>query len=163
MWNLKKWYKWTYLQNRSWITDVNKKLVVIWRKEGNKLCDGDWHICTASLVAQTVKNLPTMQETWVQFLGWGDPLEKEIATHSSILAWRIPRAEEPVRLQTTGSQRIVHVWVIDTHTANKNLLNSTGNSFQYTVMTYMGIESKKSIYVYMCNWPCCTAETNTTL
>ena len=44
----------------------------------------------ASLIAQLVKNLPTMQETWVQFLGWEDPLEKEMATHSSILAWRIP-------------------------------------------------------------------------
>ena len=44
----------------------------------------------ASLVAQLVKNLPTMQETWVRFLGWEDPVEKEMATHSSILAWRIP-------------------------------------------------------------------------
>ena len=50
-----------------------------------------------------------MQETWVQSLGWGDPLEKEMATHSSILAWRIPRAEEPGRLETMGSQRIGHV------------------------------------------------------
>ena len=49
----------------------------------------------ASLVAQLVKNLPAMQETWVQFLGWEDPLEEEMATHSSILAWRIPWTEEP--------------------------------------------------------------------
>ena len=49
----------------------------------------------ASLVAQLVKNLPAMQETWVQFLGWEDPLEKEMATHSTILAWRIPWTEEP--------------------------------------------------------------------
>ena len=49
----------------------------------------------ASLVAQTVKNLPTMWETWVQFLGQEDPLEKEMATHSSILAWRILWTEEP--------------------------------------------------------------------
>ena len=49
----------------------------------------------ASLVAQTVKNLPAMQETWVQSLDWEDPLEKEMATHSSILAWRIPWREEP--------------------------------------------------------------------
>ena len=47
----------------------------------------------ASLVAQSVKNLPAMQETWVRFLGWLDPLEKEMATHSSILAWRIPWTE----------------------------------------------------------------------
>jgi len=48
----------------------------------------------ASLVAQMGKNLPAMQETWVRFLGWEDPLEKEMATHSSILAWRIPWIEE---------------------------------------------------------------------
>ena len=58
----------------------------------------------ASIVAQLVKNLPAMQETWVQFLGWEDPLEKEMATHSSILAWRIPWTEEPGRLQSMGSQ-----------------------------------------------------------
>ena len=52
----------------------------------------------ASLVAQTVKNLPAMQETWVWFLGQEDPLEKGIANHSSILAWRIPWTEEPVGL-----------------------------------------------------------------
>ena len=50
------------------------------------------------LVTQTVKNLPAMQETWVQSLGWEDPLEKGMATHSSILAWRIPWTEEPGRL-----------------------------------------------------------------
>ena len=49
----------------------------------------------ASLVAQMVKNPPAMQETWVGSLGWGDPLEKGMATHSSILAWRIPWTEEP--------------------------------------------------------------------
>ena len=48
----------------------------------------------ASLMAQMVKNLPAMQETWVVSLGWEDPLEKEMATHSSILAWRIPWSEE---------------------------------------------------------------------
>ena len=62
----------------------------------------------ASLVTQLVKNLPAMRETWVQFLGWEDPLEKEMATHSSILAWKIPWTEEPVGLQSTGSQRYGH-------------------------------------------------------
>ena len=57
------------------------------------------------LIAQLVKNLPAMQETWVQLLGQEDPLEKEMATHSSILAWRILRAEEPGRLQSMGSQK----------------------------------------------------------
>ena len=55
-----------------------------------------------------VKNLPAVQETWVQSLGWEDPLEKEMATHSSILAWRIPRTEEPGGLQSMGSQRVGH-------------------------------------------------------
>ena len=58
----------------------------------------------ASLVAQMVKNLPAKQETRVQSLGQEDPLEKEMATHSSILAWRIPWTEEPSRLQSMGSQ-----------------------------------------------------------
>ena len=62
----------------------------------------------ASLVAQRVKRLPAMWETWVQSLGREDPLEKEMATHSSILAWKIPWREKPGRLQTTGSQRVRH-------------------------------------------------------
>ena len=62
----------------------------------------------ASLVAQAVKNLPAMQETRVQSLGWEDPLEKGMATHSSILAWKIPWTEEPGRLQSLGSQRVRH-------------------------------------------------------
>ena len=57
----------------------------------------------ALLVAQLVKNLPAMQETWVPSLRWEDPLEKEMATHSSILAWEIPWTEEPGGLQSIGS------------------------------------------------------------
>ena len=56
------------------------------------------------MVKKKKKNLPEMQETLVHFLGWEDPLEKRMATHSSILAWRIPWAEESGRLQCTGSQ-----------------------------------------------------------
>ena len=63
---------------------------------------------TASPVAQMVKNLPAMQETRVQSLGWEDPLEKEMATHSNILAGRIPWTEEPGKLQSIGSQRVGH-------------------------------------------------------
>ena len=63
---------------------------------------------TISLVAQTVKHLPTIRETRVQSLDWEDPLEKEMATHSNILAWRIPWTEEPGRLQSMGSQRVRH-------------------------------------------------------
>ena len=60
------------------------------------------------MVAQTVKRLPTVQETWVRSLGQEDPLEKEMATHSSTLAWRIPWTEERSRLQSMGSQRVGH-------------------------------------------------------
>ena len=62
-------------------------------------------------VAQTVKNLPAMQETQVQIPGWEDPLEKEMATHSSFIAWRIPWTEESDGLQSTGSQGVGHDWV----------------------------------------------------
>ena len=62
----------------------------------------------ASLVAQRLKRLPAMWEIWVRSLGWEDPLEKETATHSSILAWRIPWTEEPGRLWSVGSQRVRH-------------------------------------------------------
>ena len=75
-----------------------------------------YHHSLASLVAQTVKRLPAMtvkclpamRETRVQSLGWEDPLEKEMATHSSTLAWKIPRTEEPGRPQSLGSQRVGH-------------------------------------------------------
>ena len=59
-------------------------------------------------MAQTVKNPPAMQETQVRFLGGEDPLEKGMATHSSILAWRISWTEDPVGLQSMGSQRVGH-------------------------------------------------------
>ena len=58
------------------------------------------------MLTQVVKNLPTMQETWVRSLGWGDPLEKGMATYSSILAWSIPWTEEPDGLQSVGSQGV---------------------------------------------------------
>ena len=60
----------------------------------------------ASLVAQMVKNLPAMQDTWICSLGWENPLEEGMATHSSMPAWRIPWTEEPGRLQSVGSQRV---------------------------------------------------------
>ena len=59
-----------------------------------------------SLVAQTVKHLSTMQESWVRSLGWEDPLEKEMAIHSSTIAWKIPWTEKPGRLQFMGSKRL---------------------------------------------------------
>ena len=78
-------------------------------------CQGGWgkeegqtgkRVGRASLVAQMVKNQPAMQETWVRSLGWEDPLEEGMATHSSILAWRIPQTEDPGRLQSMGLQRV---------------------------------------------------------
>ena len=62
----------------------------------------------ASVVAQMVKNLPAMEETWVRSLGWEDPLAKGMATHSTILAWIIPWTEEPNGLKSTGWQRVSH-------------------------------------------------------
>ena len=59
-------------------------------------------------MAQMVKNLPATRETWVRSLGWEDPLQKEMATHSSILAWRIPWTEKPGGLQSIGFQRVGH-------------------------------------------------------
>ena len=68
------------------------------------MCD----VSLSCMVAQAVKHLPTMQETWVRSLGQEDPLEKEMSTHSSTLAWKIPWTEEPDRLQSMGSQRVGH-------------------------------------------------------
>ena len=65
---------------------------------------GEWHVP----VAQMVKNLPAMQETWVQSLDWKDLLEKGLATHTSVLAWKIPWTEEPRGLQSMGLQRVGH-------------------------------------------------------
>ena len=59
-------------------------------------------------MAQNVKNLPVMQETCARSLGWEDPLEKGMAIHSNILAWRIPWTEEPGKLQSMGSQKVGH-------------------------------------------------------
>ena len=72
----------------------------------------------ASLVAQRIKRLPAMWETWVWSLGREDPLEKKMATRSSILAWRIPWMEEPSRLQSMGSKRVGHDWATSLHFTN---------------------------------------------
>ena len=73
-------------------------------------------ILWASLVAQMVKNLSAMQETWVLSLCWENPLEKAMVTHSSIFSWRIPWTEEPGELQSMGSQIVGHNWVTNTFT-----------------------------------------------
>ena len=71
---------------------------------------GSQRVRRASLVAQMVKRLPAMRQTWVQSLGLEDPLEEDMATHSSTLAWKIPWMEESGSLQSMGSQRIRQDW-----------------------------------------------------
>ena len=84
-------------------------------------------------VAQMVKNLPVMWETWVRSLGWEDPLEEGMATHSSILAWRIPWTEEPGGLQSVGLQRVRQGWVT-THSIQP-LANGERESSKQILMT----------------------------
>ena len=76
----------------------------------SQICKRTWWslLKKASLLAQLVKNLPAMQDTQVRFLGEEDPLKKEMATHSSILAWRIPWTEDPGRLQSMRVTRVGH-------------------------------------------------------
>ena len=94
---------------------ISKKSIKrrLWRGCREK---GTLQHCWASLVAQRLKHLPAMWETWVWSLGREDPLEKEMATHCSNLAWKIPRMEEPGRLKSMGSQRVRHDWATNTFT-----------------------------------------------
>ena len=82
-----------------------------------------YYVVWASLVAQTVKRLSAMLETRIQPLGWEDPLEKEMAPHSSTLAWKIPWTEEPGRLQSTGSQRVRYDTLLLLYLCGLGLLN----------------------------------------
>ena len=86
---------WPFSSSKTWIRTGN----LVWSK-----------LCTP-LVAQTVKRLSTIRETWVRSLGRDDSLEKEMATHSSNIAWKIPWTEDPGRLQSMGPQRVGHDWV----------------------------------------------------
>ena len=95
-----------------------------------------------SLVVQAIKNPPAMQETWVQSWGWEDPLEKGMATPSSVPAWRIPWTEEPGGLQSTGSQRLRHNWATE-HT--KRWLEST--HVENTEWNLANFE----VYIHLCH------------
>ena len=100
-----QWKKYIMMRKKTWNTDKPHKY-----PKNEKITVFGWTASTAliwaSLVLRSVKDLPAIQETWVWFLGWEDPLEKVMATHSSILTWRIPWTEEPDRLQSMKSQRV---------------------------------------------------------
>ena len=98
----------------------------------------------ASLVAQRVKRLPPMQETRVRFLGREDPLEKEMAIHSSILAWRIPWTEKPSRLQSTGLQRVGHDWA-----TSPSPLIIYKKSFKLLFLPPMNLCSRKIMSIFI--------------
>ena len=86
-------------------------------------------------MTQMIKNLPAMWETWVWSLGWEDSLEKGMATHSSVLAWRIPWTEEPGGLQSMGLQRVRHYWVTNTLTTKirkKTRVSTLTTTVQYS-------------------------------
>ena len=117
-------------------------------------------------MAQRIKHLPAMQETRVQSLGWEDPLEKEIATHSSILVWRIPWTEEPGELQSTGPQRVGHDWATLLHTevshswcVSINVIAqkihwSSLPTCNHRLLSHMGSQLS-SFGFFSSFWPCC--------
>ena len=94
----------------------NKKIKTFQRTFSRAHAEGMETGMGTRAMAQKVKNLPEIQESWVRSLGSEDPLEKGTGTHSSILSWRIPWTEEPARLQSMGLQRVKHSRVTFTHT-----------------------------------------------
>ena len=112
--NLDRWCWWTYSQGSN--GGIKRLSLNIWLYPTYVWCEYiidyklDLGFSGPFLVAQLVKNLPAMQETWFQSLGWEDPLEKEMATHFTILAWKISWTEESGGLQSMGLQ-VRHNWV----------------------------------------------------
>ena len=109
--------------NGNWLLNIIFITLVVESKAGSHVMNYisfffffDLYVLLDFSVAQMVKNLPAMQEARIQSLGQEDPLEKGMATHSSILAWRIPWTEEPGGLQSLGSQRVRHGWANNTAT-----------------------------------------------
>ena len=127
-------FQWCRWQPRTWdlfifigLQLLYNVLLVSATRQKSAIC-----IHGASLVAQTVKSLPVMQETRAQPPGWEDPLEEDLATHSSILAWEIPWTVEPGGLQSTGSQRVRQEWATDTFTLHPwdcGVINLIGGAF----------------------------------
>ena len=128
---------WVWVNSRSWRWTGRPGVLQFMgsqRVGHNWATELNWLDIRASLGAQTVKNLRAMRETWVWSLGREDPLEEEMATHPSILVWRIPWTEEPGRLESMGSQRVRHdlVSCACTHTHARTLDIEYG-SLCYTV------------------------------
>ena len=111
---LNSWNLWmsSYMTKRNF-ADVIKLRILRWRDYPG-LFGWALNIIGASLVTQMVKNLPAMQDTQVQSLSWADPLEKRMATNSSILAWRTPWTEDPGGLYSSWGRRVRHNWVTNT-------------------------------------------------
>ena len=106
---------------------------------------------SGSLVAQRLKHLPGMRETQLWSLGREDPLEKEMATHSSTLAWRIPLREEPGRLQSMGSQRVRHGWATS---LSKLITWNWDKCFPYIILFYL-LNNPTKWWIFLspfCKW-----------
>ena len=114
-------------------TDKHRNPGNVWNEVQRLWAKLTWDLCRSSLVTQKVKNLSAKQETWTWFLGWEDPLEKGMVTHSRIPAWRIPWTEEPGGLQSMGLQRVGHNWVTITFPffSPNNVLHWTCFTKQY--------------------------------
>ena len=119
------WLSWKICVYSSWPVTLCQGSIILQGIVTN-ICK-HFRLSLASLLAQMVKNLPVMLETWVQSLGWEDPLEQVMATHSNILTCRIPWTEEPGRLQSMGSQRVGHNWATFTSLGCHKWSSSTGN------------------------------------
>ena len=147
---LKRW-----AEEQIWLDEKKKDLFLYRDFYGNihsfHLCSVlQWPILLGVLgfpVAQAIKNLPAMQKTQVQSLGREDPLEKGMATHSSILAWRIPWTEEPGGLQSLGSKRVGHNWATDTFT-----LKITSKCFQS--LSFLPFRKKNLVFasIFLLSW-----------
>ena len=128
--------------SRNWYRDGRRSWYISFSWNFYTLYRG--HFCTllgiqkVSLVVQIVKNLPSVQETWVPSLGWEDPLEKGMVTHFSILDWEIPWAENAGRLQSIGSQRVGHNWAMNTFTS-LSTFSITGTFPLLTVISFSAL------------------------
>ena len=112
-----------------------------------------------SLVAQSVKNLPAVQETRVRSLGWEDPLEKKMATHSSILVWKISFTEEPGGLQSMGSQRVGHDWATNIYLLTYKFITNR-KSFTFCRSVKVQEPRDRSIFIFHASFPICWSISN---